>query len=79
MSDVDREKFKILLDYWVRHNREHSEDLIKWAKKARGIGEIEVSEDILEAKRMMDSVNTPLIRAMERLKDKETDKRSKEA
>lgn len=70
MADVEREKFKILLNYWVRHNREHGEDFKKWAKKARDIGEMEVFEAILEAKKLMDNVNKPIIRALERLKHK---------
>ncbi len=70
MSDIEREKFKILLNYWVRHNREHGEDFKKWANKAKEIGETEVFEDILEAMKLMDNVNKPIIRALERLKNK---------
>ncbi|MBW2333381.1 MAG: hypothetical protein JRF08_08165 [Deltaproteobacteria bacterium] len=50
MSDIEREKFRILLNYWVRHNREHGEDFKKWANKAKEIGETEVFEDILRFK-----------------------------
>lgn len=66
MMGLDREKLRILLNYWVMHNRKHTEDLKSWAERTRELDR-EVSERMLEAGRKMEEINEPLLEALERL------------
>jgi nickel/cobalt exporter len=70
MNNVEREKFKILLNHWVEHNKEHSREFREWAKRAKGFGEVETCDDILDAAQEMDKANEPLLRALRRLEGK---------
>lgn len=67
MSNTEREKIKILLNHWIEHNKEHSQEFREWAEKAKGLGEAETCDDILEAAQDMDKANEPLLRALRRL------------
>jgi nickel/cobalt exporter len=70
MSNAEREKLKILLNHWVEHNKEHSQEFREWAEKAKGFGEAETCDDILEAAQEMDKANEALLRALRRLEGK---------
>ena len=67
MSNTEREKFKILLRHWIEHNKEHSQEFREWAEKAKGFGEAEAYDDMLEAAQEMDKANEALLRALRRL------------
>lgn len=64
MTEDKRKKLKILLNYWMEHNREHSQEFEEWANKAKSFGEAQVSKEIIQAAREMDRVNKHLSRAM---------------
>ena len=67
MEPIDKDKLRILLDYWVKHNREHSEEFKQWADKARKSGEPDIGSDIMEAVENMDKADASLLRALARL------------
>jgi nickel/cobalt exporter len=67
MRNTEREKIKILLNHWIKHNKEHSQEFREWAEKAEGLGDAETSVDILEAAQQMDKANDALVRALKRL------------
>ena len=67
MGSDERVKLKILLDHWVEHNREHSQEFGEWAEKARALGENGVSEDMLRAAQEMDKASELLSQARRRL------------
>ena len=71
MASDERGKLKTLLNYWIEHNREHSQEFREWSGKVRGLGETEVSQDIAEAVEEMDRVSEILSRALSRLEGKE--------
>lgn len=71
MSNGERAKLRALLNYWLEHNKEHSQEFRQWAGKAGGFGEAEVSEEILAAAQEIDRANESLSRALERLEGKE--------
>ena len=68
MEKSDRDKLKILLEYWVKHNAEHTEEFREWAEKSEQSGENEINNDILEAVGYMEKVNERLINALNRIK-----------
>lgn len=68
MDHSDRDKLKVLLDYWMRHNSEHSEEFRGWAQKAGAAGETQVQSDIMQAVEKIEKANASLARAMERLR-----------
>ena len=67
MDQAERGKLRVLLDYWVKHNREHGEEFREWAEKARSSGETAVHEELMEAYEEMDRANASLLRALEKL------------
>lgn len=69
MSNDDKTKLKTLLNYWVEHNQEHSEEFKEWAEKARQMGEAEVAEEILQAVGNMEKVSEILTKTLKRLEE----------
>jgi len=67
----ERVKLSTMLNYWMEHNKEHSQEFREWAGKAKGFGEAEASEEILAAAQEMDKANEFLSRALKRLQKKE--------
>jgi hypothetical protein len=67
MSEDQRKKLEILLDYWVKHNRRHGEEFKEWAEKAKKWGDVMVHGNMLEAVQRMDEANEFLLRALEGL------------
>jgi len=67
MGTDERTKLRILLDHWVEHNREHSQEFSEWAEKAMALGEAGVGEDMLQAAQEMDKASELLSQARRRL------------
>ena len=53
MDQAEKDKLLILLDYWVKHNREHGEEFKEWAEKAKNYGEPAVHDELMEAVEQM--------------------------
>ena len=68
MDQAEKDKLLILLDYWVKHNREHGEEFKEWAEKAKSHGETAVHDELMEAVEQMAKANAPLLRATEKLR-----------
>jgi len=47
MSDTE-DRLRVLLDYWIEHNREHEEEFREWADKAAALP-TEVAQSLKEA------------------------------
>jgi nickel/cobalt exporter len=69
MDSNERNKLKTLLNYWIEHNREHSQEFQEWADKAKVMGEVKVAEEILQAVRAMDNATALLSRSLKRLEE----------
>lgn len=69
MSIDERDKLKALLNYWIEHNREHSQEFKEWADKARVLGEVEIAEEILQAAGEMDRASGLLSQSLKRLEE----------
>ena len=67
MDDSERVKLKTLLNYWIEHNKEHSQEFKEWADKAKVLGETEVCEEMLQAVKEMDKASELLTRALKGL------------
>ena len=67
MNIDERTKLKALLNYWIEHNREHSQEFNEWAEKAKELGEDEVGEAMLRAVQEMDKSSQLLVKALEKL------------
>jgi hypothetical protein len=68
MGNDERAKLKVLLNYWMEHNKEHSQEFREWAAKAKEFGEAETYEKMLQAAQQMDKANEFLLLALEGLK-----------
>ena len=72
MTTMDeRAKLRALLNYWIEHNKEHSQEFREWVSKAKVLGEAEVGEDMLQAAQEMDKASEILSHALRRLEGKE--------
>ena len=71
MDNEERARIRTLLNYWIEHNTEHSQEFKEWAGKAKVSGETEAGEDMLEAAKEMDKVSEILSQALRRLEGKE--------
>jgi nickel/cobalt exporter len=69
MSSNEKAKLKTLLDYWVEHNQEHSQEFKEWVDKARALGEKEVADELLLASQEMDKVSEILSKTLKRLQE----------
>lgn len=67
MKQSERDKLRVLLDYWVKHNKEHGEEFRGWAEKAKAFGDNALSEELVAAARAMQKANASLARALLRL------------
>ena len=68
MDKDEKDKLRILLDYWIKHNKEHGEEFKEWAEKAKNLGDIAIYEELMAAVEQMDKANIPLVRALDILK-----------
>ena len=67
MGNDERAKLRTLLNYWIEHNREHSQEFREWAGKAKGFGEAEAYKELLQAAQEMDKASEILSQALTRL------------
>lgn len=68
MDQAESDELRLLLDYWVKHNKEHGEEFREWAEKAESFGELGVHDELMEAYEEMGRANASLLRALEKLK-----------
>ena len=73
MGSDDRVKLKALLNYWVEHNQEHSQEVRGRADKARAFGEVRVAEEMLQAAKAMDKASGLLSKSLKRLEEEQGD------
>lgn len=67
MSEQEKEKLKVLINHWIEHNKEHSEEFREWAEKARNLNEQVVYDKMNMAASQIDEANEFLVRALEEL------------
>jgi hypothetical protein len=58
-----------LLDYTIRHNKEHAEELKNLAKKARELGKSRVDEEIKRGVEQLNQANQSLEKALKQLRE----------
>ena len=71
MANEERVKLRTLLNYWIGHNKEHSQEFREWADKVKGFGEAEAAEEMLQAVQEMDKASERLLQALKLLEKKE--------
>lgn len=71
MGNDEKAELRTMLNYWIEHNREHSQEFRQWAGKAQGLGEAEASKEMLQAAQEMDKATKSLSQALTRLEGKE--------
>jgi nickel/cobalt exporter len=64
MENDEIAKLKALLNYWVEHNKEHSQEFKEWADKAKLFKEPQAYEEMLQAAQYMDKASECLSRAL---------------
>jgi hypothetical protein len=67
VNQDERGKLRTLLDYWVKHNREHGDEFREWAEKTQASGEATVHRALVEAAEEMEIVNISLAKALKAL------------
>lgn len=69
MGSDEKTKLRTLLNYLVKHNKEHSQEVREWADKVKAMGEVKVAEEMLQASRAMDTASGLLAQSLKRLKE----------
>ena len=69
MGNDERDKLRALLNYWIEHNKEHSQEFKEWADKAKTFGEVEIAEEMLQAAQEMDKASKLLSQSLKRLEE----------
>ena len=62
-------KLDALLDYTIKHNREHAEELKSLAQKAKELGKTAVYDELMRGVKQMNRANETLGVALERLRE----------
>jgi tRNA-Thr(GGU) m(6)t(6)A37 methyltransferase TsaA len=57
---TDAEKLKVLIEYWVSHNREHIEENEKWLLKVRKLGLEDVAHRLKHVIELSETINEQL-------------------
>jgi len=65
MNDV-RQKLRVLLDYWIEHNKEHEEEFRHWADKIASLSS-EVERRLMKAATKMGAATDELVKARQAL------------
>ena len=68
MNGIEKDKLRVLIDYWIKHNEEHGEEFREWAEKAGSSGETAIRDELAAAAGAMEKANESLSRALERLR-----------
>ena len=69
MGNDEKAKLRALLDYWMEHNEEHSQEFREWADKAKAFGEAGAGTELLRAAQDMDKATKSLSQAQKRLEE----------
>ena len=70
MGNDEVARLKTLLDYWVKHNQEHSQELREWAELTNAILDTETHQEMLQAAQEMDKASEYLSQALKRLEER---------
>ena len=70
-SDDTLAKVRILLDHWIGHNQEHSQEFREWADKVKALGGAGAGDDMVQAAQEMEKAGQSLSRALEKLGGRE--------
>lgn len=69
MEKDDRARLQVLLDHWIKHNREHAEEFVEWAEKSKGFGRAAVHDDMVQAAQWIGKANESLSAALKQLEE----------
>ncbi len=65
----DMRELDSLLDYTIRHNKEHAEELKNLAKKASELGKSRVDDEIKRGVEQLNQANQSLEKALKQLRE----------
>ncbi len=71
MDKDEKTRVRTLLNYWIAHNKEHSQEFREWAGRVKMSGGTEAGEEMLLAAQEMDKASEILSQALRRLEEKE--------
>ena len=63
----EKDKLRVLLGYWIKHNKEHGDEFREWAERTKSSGEAALHKELIGAVEEIDRVNASLARALESL------------
>ena len=67
--ETEMAKLDTLLEYTIKHNSEHAEELEKLAQKAKDLGKTLVYDELMRGVEQMTSANETLAVALKRLRE----------
>jgi hypothetical protein len=70
MAETEKEKLRVLLNYWIEHNEEHGDEFKEWAQKAQSLHWLDIQKSLSEASQQMVKTNQFLLSALKSLDKK---------
>ena len=67
--ESEMKKLNALLDYTIKHNSEHAEELKNLARQAKELGEAALYDDLMSGVEQMNRANKTLEVALKRLRE----------
>jgi len=75
-SRTGEKKFRLLLEYWIKHNREHASELEQWLKQLEVEGWEASAQELQEAIKLAAGMNRHIEGALNKLSDRKEGKRT---
>jgi len=73
-EETGEKRFRLLLDYWIKHNREHASELEQWLKQLEAEGWEASAQELQEAIKLAAGMDRHLEGALNKLSDRKKGK-----
>jgi len=75
-EETGKKRFRLLLDYWIKHNQEHASELEKWLQQLEAEGWEASAQELQEAIKLAAGMNRHIEGALNKLSDRKEGKRT---
>ena len=73
-EETGKKRFRLLLDYWIKHNQEHASELEKWLQQLEAEGWEASAQELQEAIKLAAGMNRHIEGALNKLSDRKEGK-----
>jgi len=70
IEETGKKRFRLLFDYWIKHNRDHASELENWLQQLEAEGWEASAQELQEAVKLAAGMNRHLESALDKLSDR---------